>query len=114
LDGTDVEVASATGDRWLVEERLVALCPGSAVGFSVPRPPAEIVGSVASLVLRGSGVVLDGNDVTELFVRGADSRWSVLSPPDAWLPCSPTAARRVAPPTSSTTVPRVGPRPARV
>lgn len=71
---TNVEVESAIWDRWVAEGRLVSFCPELAAGFPVPRPPAELVGSVASVVLRRQGVVLedDGTDVTELFIRGAE------------------------------------------
>lgn len=70
---TNVEVESAIWDRWTNEGRLVAFCPELAAGFPVPRPPAEIVGSVASVVLRGRGAVVedDGTDVTGQFVAGA-------------------------------------------
>jgi uncharacterized protein YbbK (DUF523 family) len=71
---TNVEVESSIWDAWIAEGRLVAFCPELAAGFPVPRPPAEIVGSVASVVLQRQGVVLedDGNDVTDLFIKGAE------------------------------------------
>lgn len=71
---TNVEVESAIWDTWIEEGRLVAFCPELAAGFPVPRPPAEIVGSVASVVLERKAVVLedDGNDVTDRFIRGAE------------------------------------------
>lgn len=71
---TNVEVESAIWDRWQVEGRLVSFCPELAAGFGVPRPPAEIVGASASLVLQRRGVVLEdnGTDVTEMFITGAE------------------------------------------
>ena len=71
---TNVVVESAIWDGWTAEGRLVAFCPELAAGFPVPRPPAEIVGSVASEVLQRRGVVLedDGTDVTDLFIKGAE------------------------------------------
>ncbi len=70
---TNVEVESAIWDRWDAEGRLVAFCPELAAGFPVPRPPAEIVGSTATRVMLGQGVVLEdnGTDVTAQFVEGA-------------------------------------------
>jgi pimeloyl-ACP methyl ester carboxylesterase len=49
---TNVEVESAIWDRWESEGRLVSFCPELAAGFGVPRPPAEIAGTSASLVLQ--------------------------------------------------------------
>lgn len=73
FNSTNVAVESATWDRWEAERRLVAFCPELAAGFSVPRAPAEIVGSTASVVLQGGGRVEEdnGTDVTDLFVEGA-------------------------------------------
>ena len=73
FNSTNVAVESATWDRWEAEGRLVAFCPELAAGFSVPRAPAEIVGSTASVVLQGGGRVEEdnGTDVTDLFVEGA-------------------------------------------
>jgi uncharacterized protein YbbK (DUF523 family) len=71
---TGVDVESAIWDRWASEGRLVAFCPELAAGFSVPRPPAEIVGGDASMVLRGEATVEEdtGGDVSDLFVTGAE------------------------------------------
>jgi uncharacterized protein YbbK (DUF523 family) len=73
FDGTAVEVASAIWDRWVAQGRLVHVCPELAVGFPVPRLPAEIVGGTATAVLRGNAQVREvaGNDVTELFREAA-------------------------------------------
>jgi uncharacterized protein YbbK (DUF523 family) len=73
FNSTNVPVESEIWDRWEAEGRLVAFCPELAAGFPVPRAPAEIVGSRASIVLQGRGRVEEdnGTDVTDLFVEGA-------------------------------------------
>ena len=73
FDSTNVSVESEIWDRWESEGRLVAFCPELAAGFPVPRAPAEIVGSTASVVLQGRGRVKEdnGTDVTDMFVDGA-------------------------------------------
>ena len=75
FNGTSVSVTSEIWDRWEKEQRLVPFCPELAAGFSVPRAPAEIVGSTASAVVLGEGRVAEdnGTDVTDLFVEGARS-----------------------------------------
>ncbi len=74
FNSTNVSVESEIWDRWESEGRLVAFCPELAAGFPVPRPPAEIVGSTASVVLQGVGRVEEdnGTDVTDMFVDGAN------------------------------------------
>jgi uncharacterized protein YbbK (DUF523 family) len=59
--------------RWKAEGRLVPLCPETAAGLPVPRPPAEIIGGDGADVLRGGAYVGDstGADVTAAFLRGA-------------------------------------------
>lgn len=73
FNSTNVSVESKIWDRWESEGRLVAFCPELAAGFPVPRAPAEIVGSTASVVLQGMGRVEEdnGTDVTDMFVAGA-------------------------------------------
>lgn len=70
---TSVTVKSPVWDRWAAEGRLVPFCAELAVGFPIPRPPAEIVGGDGANVLCGVGTVVEntGNDVTEEFVEGA-------------------------------------------
>lgn len=48
-------------------------CPEVAVGFPVPRPPAEIVGGTAEDVMRGRARVMEdtGTDQTERFQEAA-------------------------------------------
>jgi uncharacterized protein YbbK (DUF523 family) len=71
---TNVQVVSPIWDRWVQEGRLVPFCGEIAAGFAVPRPPAEIATSDSAGVLSGTGTVLEdtGNDVTDMFVRGAE------------------------------------------
>lgn len=51
----------------------MSLCPELAVGFPVPRPPAEIIGGSAADILDGRAQVHEasGRDVTELFQAAA-------------------------------------------
>jgi uncharacterized protein YbbK (DUF523 family) len=72
-NATGVDVESETWDRWVDEGRLVPFCPELAAGMAVPRPPAETVGGDGAAVLSGDALVLEdnGNDVTDVFVRGA-------------------------------------------
>lgn len=71
---TNVAVESAIWDRWVADGRIVSFCPELAAGFGVPRPPAEIVGASASVVLQRQGAVVEdnGTDVTEMFITGAE------------------------------------------
>jgi uncharacterized protein YbbK (DUF523 family) len=63
-------------NQWQAEGRIVSVCPELKGGFSVPRLPAEIgEGKTGEAVLSGQGrvVALDGEDVTELFIKGAQA-----------------------------------------
>lgn len=73
FNSTAVSVESEIWNRWESEGRLVPFCPELAAGFPVPRAPAEIVGSTASVILTGRGWVKEdnGTDVTAMFVEGA-------------------------------------------
>jgi len=53
--------------------RAVAVCPEVAGGLPVPRPEAEITGGDGGDVLDGRAhvVTVDGDDVTENYLRGA-------------------------------------------
>jgi uncharacterized protein YbbK (DUF523 family) len=53
--------------------KVVSICPEVLGGLPTPRPPAEIIGGNGNDVLDGSARVIDiqGNDVTEDFVKGA-------------------------------------------
>jgi uncharacterized protein YbbK (DUF523 family) len=71
--GGDALCSSPILDRWRAEGRLVAVCPETAAGLPVPRPPAEIVGGDGGSVLRGEAFVGDrtGADITSFFLKGA-------------------------------------------
>ena len=71
--GGDALCTDGIMERWKAEGRLVPLCPETAAGLPVPRPPAEIVGGDGAAVLRGAAYVGDstGLDVTAAFLRGA-------------------------------------------
>jgi uncharacterized protein YbbK (DUF523 family) len=71
--GGDALCPSSILDRWREEGRLVPVCPETAAGLPVPRPPAEIIGGDGAAVLRRAAQVGDGTgtDVTEAFLRGA-------------------------------------------
>jgi uncharacterized protein YbbK (DUF523 family) len=71
--GGDAFCAHDVIERWKAEGRLVVLCPETAAGLPVPRPPAEIIGGGGADVLRGQAYVGDstGVDVTAAFLRGA-------------------------------------------
>ncbi|WP_202080438.1 DUF523 domain-containing protein [Caldalkalibacillus salinus] len=55
------------------ENKMTTICPELLGGFSVPREPAEIVGGDGYDVLDGRAKVVErsGNDVTELYIKGA-------------------------------------------
>ncbi|KAB8138017.1 DUF523 domain-containing protein [Gracilibacillus oryzae] len=55
------------------EKKAVTICPELLGGFSTPREPAEIVGGDGEDVLDGKARVVEksGNDVTELYIKGA-------------------------------------------
>lgn len=68
--GQPVEALLALAARGLV----VPICPEVAGGLPVPRPAAEIVGGDGDDVLDGRArvVTIDGEDVTEAYMRGAE------------------------------------------
>ena len=73
-DGGDRLCEAETLQRWRAEGRLVPLCPEVAGGFPIPRPPAEIAGSLGGeAVLAGRASVIEhsGLDVTAGYLRGA-------------------------------------------
>lgn len=73
-DANDVPTESSLLDDWKNEGRLVSFCPEVAGGLSVPRLPAEIIGTDGNAVLDGTAKVVDnqGNDVSRFFVNGAN------------------------------------------
>ena len=72
-DGRTVGFQHPILDRWLQEGRVVSVCPESAGGLGIPRPPAEIVEGDGYTVFAGHARVVDrkGRDVTRNFVQGA-------------------------------------------
>jgi uncharacterized protein YbbK (DUF523 family) len=66
--------------QWLVEGRVVALCPEVAGGLPTPRPPAEIPGGQGVQVLDGTALVLTeaGEDVTAAFLDGANQALALV------------------------------------
>ena len=73
FNGSDAPSDKTILSQWQREGRLVHFCPEIAVGFPIPRPPAETVGGDGRMVLIGDAKVLEdtGADVTEMFVEGA-------------------------------------------
>jgi uncharacterized protein YbbK (DUF523 family) len=61
-------------EQWQQKGRIVSLCPEVAGGLPVPRPAAEIESGDSDLILRGRGLIrsIDGQDVTDAFVDGAE------------------------------------------
>ena len=59
--------------RWIVEKRVISICPEIAGGLPVPRPPAEIKEGSGEDVLSNDAKVfeIDGNNVSKQFVCGA-------------------------------------------
>ena len=59
--------------------RVVLICPEVAGGLGIPRQPAEIVDGDGNDVLDGRArvVTVDGEDVTEAFLRGAEHALAV-------------------------------------
>jgi uncharacterized protein YbbK (DUF523 family) len=73
-DGAHKHSQSEVLQRWLVEGRVISICPEVAGGLPVPRPPAEIVsGGGGAMVLTGLAKVVDplGNDVSAALIAGA-------------------------------------------
>jgi uncharacterized protein YbbK (DUF523 family) len=57
----------------LKKGELIPVCPEQLGGQCTPRPKAEICGGIGADVLKGRAKVIeeDGNDVTDVFLRGA-------------------------------------------
>jgi uncharacterized protein YbbK (DUF523 family) len=57
----------------VIEGKAVPVCPEQIGGLSTPRLPAEIIGGTGEDVLDGKAKVvnIEGEDVTEAFIRGA-------------------------------------------
>lgn len=78
-DGTDLFLDSGILIRWQIEGRIVDICPEVSGGLPIPRPPAEIVGGDGDSVLSGRAAVtaVNGNDVTDNFLEGAQRALNV-------------------------------------
>ena len=66
---------------WKSEGRIIGLCPEVAAGFSVPRPPSEIVGiGGGDSVLNETATVRkqDGMDYSEQFFLGANMALNLI------------------------------------
>jgi len=61
-------------EQWQTQGRIVPICPEVAGGLPVPRPAAEVESGDSDPVLRGRGFVrsMDGQDVTDAFIDGAE------------------------------------------
>lgn len=72
-DANDVPTESNLLDKWKDEGRLISFCPEVAGGLSVPRLPAEIIGTDGNAVLDGTAKVVDnqGKNVSKFFINGA-------------------------------------------
>ena len=68
--------------RWQEEKRLVRICPEVAGGMKVPRPSAQIMNDNGLDVLKErAGVIeIEGRDVTDYFLRGAEYVLSIVMP----------------------------------
>ncbi|MAZ78057.1 MAG: purine-nucleoside phosphorylase [Legionellaceae bacterium] len=73
-DGKDNLQSHPRLQRWIVEGRVVTVCPEMAGGLPTPRPPSEIqLNKTADDVLSSQGKVttVEGDDVTAEYVKGA-------------------------------------------
>jgi uncharacterized protein YbbK (DUF523 family) len=69
------------------EKKAVTICPELLGGFSTPREPAEIAGGDGYDVLDEKVKVVDqsGNDVTELYLKGAYAAFQTVKDLNATL-----------------------------
>jgi uncharacterized protein YbbK (DUF523 family) len=73
-DGSHLYCDNTNLRRWIVEGRVVSVCPEVVAGLPVPRSASEIVGQGDGFgVLQGIARVKskDGTDVTDSYVDGA-------------------------------------------
>lgn len=79
-DGKTKPLQDSWVERLLNEGLVCKFCPEVAAGMSTPRPPAQIVGGTGEDVLSKKAIVQDiqGRDVTEYFIRGAERALSVV------------------------------------
>ncbi len=59
---------------WLEDKEYLPICPETAGGLPIPRPPCEIVGGEGADVLNGKARILDrdGKDRSREFLLGAE------------------------------------------
>lgn len=78
-DGAKVPCDSAILKSWKHDGIIVPFCPEVAGNLPVPRPPAEIIKGTGTDVLeKNTGVFnINGQDITEKFIRGAEKALSV-------------------------------------
>lgn len=73
-DGADNWCDNMVFCKWLVEGRIVMVCPEVVSGCLIPRPPVEIVGRGGGAgVFKGTSRVLtkDDVDISNMFISGA-------------------------------------------
>lgn len=81
-NGRALTLESELLECWKAQDMVVPLCPEVAAGLATPRPPAEIEpsGNGASVISGQSRIFdVDGGDVTEAFVSGAQIALDIAS-----------------------------------
>jgi len=78
-NGAKVPYDSAILKSWKHDGMIVPFCPEVAGNLPVPRPPAEIIKGTGTDVLEKKTGVFDinGQDVTESFIKGAGKALAV-------------------------------------
>lgn len=72
-DGGSLLSESSVFKQWLVEGRIISVCPEFDGGMTIPRAPAEILNGDGFGVWKSTSQVIDvtGKAVTSEFIRGA-------------------------------------------
>jgi uncharacterized protein YbbK (DUF523 family) len=78
-DGSNAYINSPILRSWIIEKRLIPVCPEIAGGLKVPRAPAEIqYGTGEDVLLKRTKVITcDGNDISTEFIRGAQQGYLI-------------------------------------
>ena len=78
-DGAKVACDSEILKSWKHNGMIVPFCPEVAGNLPVPRPAAEIINGTGADVLEKNTAVfnINGQDVTESFIRGAEKALTV-------------------------------------
>ncbi|MFP7200351.1 DUF523 domain-containing protein [Lysinibacillus halotolerans] len=65
--------SDSTIQKLIDDQKAIPICPELLGGFETPREPAEIINGDGFDVLAGKAKVMErsGNDVTELYLKGA-------------------------------------------